>query len=556
MWLPIVQRELRLASRRKALYLLRPIAPLVLLIFILGPLFSSRMMQGQEGRLCFQGLASGIFLFALIAGITFSTDTISIERRQGTLPLLQLAGLGNLDIVLGKLSAESIPAFLALVSIFPLLAFPLLFGGVKGFEVARLLMVLLSTLTVALAAGIWGSARSSNQSQALKRCVLVLVGLMLGGGGFAAVLSFFSRPFAKKIVPGSIFILSSILLLSASASFAWFYHYPPGSPFFEVINLVSTAGVPLPLLTFWLTQIITLLGAGVLIISAAAFPAAEEVDRTDTRKAVIEPPGMSVRHYSDPIKWLVLNEEGSRAGLAWVIVLVFLSRGLYFFPALNVRMNWGIWLLATLPSLAMNFILARLSSTFITKSRENGTLEILLTTPIKWDEIIQTQRKVFFQTVRLVITVLIVLEVLSFSRIAATGAWQSPGSALLYLIMAPVSIVSWFAALFWMSLYFALRSKSAMHAAAKAVLWVWLLPLVGAYLLPLLVYLLGPAPFYMFVSVVSRFMHLAIYLMMILWARKRIIPPNYESQSPTSPLSLSWIRMPWERILRVGEDAR
>jgi hypothetical protein len=122
--------------------------------------------------------------------------------------------------------------------------------------------------------------------------------------------------------------------------------------------------------------------------------------------------------------------------------------------------------------------------------------------------------------------------------------------------MAPVSIVSWFAALFWISLYFALRSKSAMHAAAKAVLWVWLLPLVGAYLLPLLVYLLGPAPFYMFVSVVSRFMHLAIYLVMILWARKRIIPPNHESQSPTSPLSLSWIRMPWERILRVGEDVR
>jgi len=123
MWLPIVERELGLASRRPTLYLLRPIAPLVLLVFAVGPFVLYSFFRGQEGRTCFNALGAGLFAVAIFAGLAFTGDCISVERRQGTLPLLQLAGLTNIDVLLGKLAATGIPAFFALISIFLLLRF-------------------------------------------------------------------------------------------------------------------------------------------------------------------------------------------------------------------------------------------------------------------------------------------------------------------------------------------------------------------------------------------------------------------------------------------------
>src|SRR6185436_363640 len=130
MWLRIIERELSLASKRRPLYLLRPVAPLVLLTFMVLPFLLYSFFRRQEGRSCFMALGAGIFVAAIFASLGFSADSISSERRHGTLPLLYLAGLTNFDVLLGKLSAAGIPALLALLSVFPLLAFPLLLGGV------------------------------------------------------------------------------------------------------------------------------------------------------------------------------------------------------------------------------------------------------------------------------------------------------------------------------------------------------------------------------------------------------------------------------------------
>src|SRR2546421_4402888 len=93
-FLPIVERELRVASRRRATYWNRALAALVA-ILVCGWLF---MVSAHEpikamGQLLFS-IVSGIFLVtSLLAGIRHTADTLSEEKREGTLGLLFLTDL-------------------------------------------------------------------------------------------------------------------------------------------------------------------------------------------------------------------------------------------------------------------------------------------------------------------------------------------------------------------------------------------------------------------------------------------------------------------------------
>ena len=102
-FLPIVDRELRLAARRRTTYLARiGTAALVILIFgglqltqafRLGPFFTA----GQTQFFVLKWLG---FLFACSAGVFLTSDALSEEKREGTLGLLFLTDLNGFDVVL------------------------------------------------------------------------------------------------------------------------------------------------------------------------------------------------------------------------------------------------------------------------------------------------------------------------------------------------------------------------------------------------------------------------------------------------------------------------
>src|SRR5215210_1133269 len=98
--LPIVARELRVASRRAATYWTR---------FIFGVL----------------AIVVGSFVWAMVfressretGRALFTSDCVSEEKREGTLGLLFLTDLKSYDIVLGKLTASSVTAIYGLLAI-------------------------------------------------------------------------------------------------------------------------------------------------------------------------------------------------------------------------------------------------------------------------------------------------------------------------------------------------------------------------------------------------------------------------------------------------------
>src|SRR5437867_8677681 len=153
-FLPIVERELIEASRRRGTYRIRLLAATVGLG--LGTLVLLSLREAPPtllGIWLFRVLAVATYVYCLFMGVLRTADCLSEEKREGTLGLLFLTDLKGYDIVLGKLVATSINAFYGMLALFPLIAIPLLLGGVTLGEFGRVVMVSMNLLLFSLAVG-------------------------------------------------------------------------------------------------------------------------------------------------------------------------------------------------------------------------------------------------------------------------------------------------------------------------------------------------------------------------------------------------------------------
>src|SRR5580700_7643210 len=186
-FLPIVDRELREGSRRRGTYWLRVrVAFQALLIGVAGYFVNFFQPTLKLGTVLFWGLSGVSMLFCLLAGRRSTADCLSQEKREGTLGLLFLTDLKGYDVVLGKMVATSIAGFYALVAIFPVLAIPLLAGGMTNGEFWRMVLVLVNSFFFSLAIGIFASAISREYRTAM--AVNFLLALFLVGAAPACAL--------------------------------------------------------------------------------------------------------------------------------------------------------------------------------------------------------------------------------------------------------------------------------------------------------------------------------------------------------------------------------
>src|ERR1051326_7778994 len=132
-FLPIVARELRVAARRRGTYGARLGAALAALAIGCWIMLMPQWRAPQTlGMALFVALSIIAYVYSLLAGIFTTADCLSEEKREGTMGLLFLTDLKGYDIVLGKLAATSLNAFYGMLAIFPVMAIPLLAGGVTG----------------------------------------------------------------------------------------------------------------------------------------------------------------------------------------------------------------------------------------------------------------------------------------------------------------------------------------------------------------------------------------------------------------------------------------
>jgi ABC-type Na+ efflux pump permease subunit len=252
-FLPIVERELRVAARRSQIYRARFVMATIAILFCGWQLltFSQGMVApGSEGQSLFRTLSALAFIYSLFVGTQVTADCLSAEKREGTLGLLFLTDLKGYDVILGKLVASSINSFYGLIAILPLLALPLLLGGITATDFWRMVLVLLNTLFFSLAIGMLVSTVSRHERKAMMATFLAVLLITIG-------------PLWGIYLLGEVFGLSSdfdLLLMVAV--------FTPAYPFFFV--LFKSGPFAFPIVSFWWSLVIIHLVSWFLLFRASS----------------------------------------------------------------------------------------------------------------------------------------------------------------------------------------------------------------------------------------------------------------------------------------------
>ena len=205
--LPVIERELRASARQPFTYWLRVIGVgwLALGIGVAWLLLSHMHGTGGFSRIQIQPQDLGVTLFGTMNLAMFlalgllapllTADSISRERREGTLGLMFLTPLRPLDIVLGKSMAAVLKGLTLYVTMLPWLMVPVLLGGVGSADFSLAALLNGGVLMLGLSAGILASACCRDAARA------TLLAEFLGVALLAAFLVSHQALFRGLVMP-------------------------------------------------------------------------------------------------------------------------------------------------------------------------------------------------------------------------------------------------------------------------------------------------------------------------------------------------------------------
>ncbi len=473
-FLPIVQRELRVAALRRTTLRVRWWTTLIALgmsaVFLLVFSLGNSRNAGSSMFSVLTGYALGL---SLLAGAFFAAHSLTEEKREGTLGLLFLTDLKGYDVVLGKFAAVSLNALYGLLALLPVMAMPLLLGGVTGEEFWRKAVALVNAMFFSLAAGVCVSACMRDSRRAvgntLGLVILVTIGLpalahgatQLGWGRAGAGLMWLS--------PASAFAYSAAMLYPAHRAAYW------GS--LLTSHLVS-----------W----------GFLGLASGVLPLAwQERVRTakprerhpGTRRAAVKSRAQRDLLSADPVLWLTSQELGVQwrawgvVGIWAIAVLVALLTDIAWSGETAASILGGY---AVIPfGFLLKVIFALQAGRFFAEGRKNGTLDLLLCTPLRDREIIRGQMLALwrgFGGPALVLVALLFAPVGECLVMAVVKQDAHPLQAILpHAFLGGVYSVRFaldLLAICWVGMALALTMRQPSLAPALTILFVLVLPSV------------------------------------------------------------------------------
>jgi hypothetical protein len=469
-FLPIVIRELRVASRGKALYRARFWTAIgaVALGSYLMLMFRGVSPAFGGGRMIFQTLAgTGLFYCAALARST--ADCISEEKREGTLGLLFLTDLRGYDVVLGKLCANSLKSFYGFIATFPVVSCALVLGGITGLEFFLVALALLNVFFFAHAVGLLVSVVSRKQGSANGGAAVLLVFFFLGIPALAAGLRYESFLAAAEMLEvfSPVYAYSQASALGARHSGYWTSLL---AVHFTSWLFLGVAGWLLP--RCWQDK-----PARINLRWKARFQQwcfGPPAFRQRLRLRLLE---------INPFLWLV-----SRNQLGSIMVWGFL--GLVFCgwfwtvckEGLADSMGWFVMVIIVNHT-TLKFWIASETCTQLEDHRRSGALEILLScTPISVGEIIQGQwlalRRLFLAPLLAVLAFDLVLIFLSLST-----ASRHYGPEVAYFVTvvfaAMIMLIADAIAIGWVGMWRAMCEKRPRRAAGRTatrlLFFPWLL---------------------------------------------------------------------------------
>ena len=198
--LPVIVRELRTEARHPLNYWLRVLGAGVMLVMAIFVVLHLDGNIGGKGGVMFGVLQPTLFSLTWLLVPIMTCDCISRERREGTLGLLFLTPLRPVDVGLAKALSGILRAFTLILAMLPVIAIPLLLGGVSGPDLLRAALMDIMALIGAIAAGLLASSRCREFSRAALLSLLfaALALLILGN---IQIAYFLHQLFAGNLGP-------------------------------------------------------------------------------------------------------------------------------------------------------------------------------------------------------------------------------------------------------------------------------------------------------------------------------------------------------------------
>ncbi|HKQ37578.1 MAG TPA: ABC transporter permease [Verrucomicrobiae bacterium] len=461
--LPIARRELLVLSRAPLTWKNRMgVSAVVLGAAILLSVFyhfggSKALTMGMH---FFGGMLSMMCLFA---GVALTADSIAEEKRAGTIGLLFLTDLSPFEIVMGKLIAHGVRGFYTAICALPLLSMSMIVGGMRFSEVLMYMFSALNSLFCAAGVGLFASTICRDRKKAgsmgtliilLFWMVLPAVAVVLGRvGASPALVNFITRISLNVYSPLSVGF--SRLLPSGSLwwSMAW-------------VQIMAWAFI----------------GSAIWLLP---------------RRWQDEPP-KERRALRDFWKSMSLGTPETRLKLRQKL----LDRNAFMWLASRERLQGlGIWLasLVVISMFALQFLSGRFQPEFLVvigialsvvqqvvfgaaagtqlaREYEQGTLEMILSTPLTVREVIRGQlaaarrhhRSAFVFTFVLLWVGLLLL---------AIGQRGGRGGIIALAIYSGFFVLQFYA-IGWVSLWFVVTAPDPRRAQGGAFFCLMILPLM------------------------------------------------------------------------------
>lgn len=470
-FLPVVARELRVAARRRGTYWVRSGAALALIgigtwLFVMMRFESpATLAEGLFGLLT--GAAG---LYCLLSGVRNTSDCLSQEKRDGTLGLLFLTDLKGYDIVLGKLVANSMNALYAVLAIVPMLAVPLLIGGVTPAEFWRMAAVALNTLFFSLAIGMLVSSLSRSARKAGSTTFLVLVTLTALFPALGSWLAY--RGFDHRVE-------SLFYVVSPGFSYAMAFdanYRGNGTQFWTSMGVVhGIAWAALALASFIAPRSWTDRPAGVQALRWRdrwkAWSYGNKAERAAFRKRLL---------HENAFFWLAARARLKPAAVWAVIGLVGAVWAWGLFKWRGEWLNEGMYATtAVILNVLIKGWFAAECGRQLVEDRQQGALELLLSTPLAIPDILRGQRlalqRQFLGPVLFVLGLEVVFLFATKSSVLSRGDrafWDVFWVAIMLMLLADL------VALYWVGLWQAISARNPGKASSAAIARILVLPWV------------------------------------------------------------------------------
>jgi ABC-type transport system involved in multi-copper enzyme maturation permease subunit len=467
--LPIVGRELRVASRRRGTWLTRIIAAFLTVAVGAFVLFlaESGERPGDIAARMFKTVAGFLFVYTTIAGPLVTCDCLSEEKREGTLGLLFLTDLKGYDIVFGKLAATSMNTIYGMFAVVPLVAIPILMGGVSSAEFWRVVIVAVSLLMLSLSAGILASSLSRSDHRAMLLSFVILGALIFGP-------AFCSLPDSNNPAAPAILVFSPVF--GCFGAFDDLYRHPG-------VKDIFWSSVGMTQVYVWTFLLIALRivpkswqETGERFERRGFFATVREVLNGDAQKSASRRRKMLE---ANPFFWRVARGRAKQF-LTWLFVVTAAIVWLSTMPKSYTNFYDPVRdvVIIVLVHAAFKWWMAAESCRHLSDDRRSGGLELLLSTPLNEREIVRGQRRALLNQFGGPVAAVLFGDFLCLLMALKHGsADERNGWLLLYVILGG-SLVFDLIALSTVGMWLGLSGRKTNRATISALLRILVLPSV------------------------------------------------------------------------------